>query len=169
MDRRSKSKSKSPGSVCVDIISEDDPLRKELLWQQREENHILTWVDRAEEKSVRHDQAGKRFKSKHHFFGSLSVLFPIVFSALSQVDLQSELPVTTIGFVVSSLLSATCAFFNFSGLCAQHLEFANRYEEYANQLKTELCKPKSGRIACDVFLARNEMQLNSLNRSAPDL
>ena len=157
--------------IGVDIDSansEDDPLRKELLWEGREEKHVRSWIDEAVDRSNRHEKAGKSFKRKHKCFGSLSVLVPIVFSAFTQVKHVEQI-VTTVGFVCSSLLSATCAFFNFSGLCTQHLEFANRYEEYANSLRTEVCKPKANRIACDVFLARNEMQLNSLNRSAPDL
>ncbi len=146
-------------------LSVDDE-RKELLWEEREEVFILKLANEAEEKRLQHKVAGKRFKVKHKIFGSLSVLLPIVFTGLTQMEFEY---IDTIGFMVSGVFSGICAFFQFAVLMERHLEYSEKYSEYHIAITAELAKPKSSRIACDVYMTRCELLFNGLNRSAPDV
>jgi hypothetical protein len=145
----------------------DDPLRKELLWENREESLIEAWCVLANQKSEGHAKAAIRYKRLNTFWGMSSLLMNVLFAGGSMIQLPEYIP--TIGFVVTGSLAAVCTFFEFAGKREQHNDYSKKYAEFCNALKVEMCKPKAFRIACDVFLAKTEMTLNSLNRSAPDL
>ena len=150
--------------------SAPDAERLELLWEKSEESVITKWLDEAETRSVDHGIMGKRKKLFHKVFGSRSVVFPIVFAGLSQLKLQLEYPViSTVGFILTGVISALLAFFRFDGLTQKHFEYEAKYYEYALMIRSELCKPRTHRIACDVFLKEAQLKLCTLNHSAPDL
>lgn len=148
--------------------SNDDPLRKELLWETREESLIEAWCALAIKKSTDHDKAATQFKRLNKIWGLSSLLCNIAFAGLSQLENIPDFA-PTVGFITTGALVAVCTFFEFGTKYQQHSDYCNKYQEFTNSLKVELCKPKSHRIACDVFLAKNQSRLNSLNRSAPDL
>ena len=145
--------------------SEDNPLRKELLWEFREEELLLKWAAEATTRSTSHDRSAVINKWMHQFWGFLNLFIAIVFTGLTRADTTSYVP--TIGFVVTGSISAVCTFFKFAALSERHHSFSNKYSEYTKSIEAELCKHKADRIACDVFINRSEMQLNGLNRAAP--
>jgi hypothetical protein len=153
--------------IDVSESSQDDPLRKELLWESREETLLETWCCLAKQKSHDHANAATQYKRLSKMWGITSLLMNILFAGIVQIDLPEYVP--TIGFILTGSLAAISTFFEFPATYERHNDYASKYGEFVNSLSVELCKPKSYRIACDVFLARNEMKLNSLNRSAPDL
>jgi hypothetical protein len=157
-------------SVHIDVSesSSDDPLRKELLWEKREETLIETWCSIAKNKSDKHTKTAIRYKQLNKFWGLSNLLCNILFVGIVQINVLPKYS-PTIGFMITGGIAAVCTFFEFAGKREQHNEYSNKYMEFINCLKVEMCKPKGWRVACDVFLARNEMILNSLNRSAPDL
>jgi hypothetical protein len=150
-----------------DSSSADDPTRKELLWETREESLLETWCATAKQKSEEHANAAIRNKWLNKFWGISSLLTNVLFTGGSMIKTPDYVP--TIGFIVTGTLSAICTFFEFSSKRERHDDYSNKYAEFCNALRVELCKPKASRIACDVFLVKNEMTLNSLNRSAPDM
>jgi hypothetical protein len=65
--------------------SEDDINRKELLWQEREEVVIRSWVADMETKSKKHYIAGKKFKKMSELITLPSIIIPVVTSGLTQL------------------------------------------------------------------------------------
>lgn len=151
-------------------MSRDDSDRVELMWDSREELLVRQWSDAAGIQGEQHEQRARVFKSRHLFFGFLSMFASILFTGLSSIDVEavpSYAP--SFGFVLTGTLSAICTFFDFATLRSKHGEYANKYREYASEIQVETCKPRRNRVACDVFLQSSQMRLNSLNRNAPDL
>lgn len=146
----------------------DDASRKELMWEAREEKLIQGWIEKCFEKSRNHISRCHSFKIRYHFWGGLSVFTPILFGGLIRLS-NFKFQLETIGFILSGLTSAINVFFDFNGLRSKHLEYACKYEDFAHTMQAELVKPKRNRAACDMFLARCELQLGSLNRSSPDI
>ena len=148
-------------------VTQDDPDRHELLWTNRQEELFHTWRELCGERSVRHGVCAKRNKWRHRIISLCMILIPTCLSGITQV--YSPPMLITFGFITNGILSGIQALFNFGGLYVLHNEFSAKYEDFKREMDTELIKPKSLRIACDVYLKSCEMELNALTRQAPDL
>jgi hypothetical protein len=149
-----------------DISSHDDSSRKELLWQEREEVVIRSWVADMENKSKKHYIAGKRFKKMSELITLPSIIIPVVTSGLTQ--LLQPYPYATTGLMLTvGILTGINGFFDYSGKKEKHFNYEALYGGLATTINKEMCKPKSMRIACDVYLEYVSMQKNKLDSSAP--
>jgi hypothetical protein len=146
----------------------DNPDRKELLWESRQEELLKQWCDDCKIKSVRHDIHGKRNKIKFIVFAIPSILTPIVLGGVSSFVPGNSL-IYSVGMLVSGIFNGIGIFFNFGKKTQLHFEYSNKFSELATDIETELCKPKTHRLACDVYLERTKLQINVLCGQAPNL
>lgn len=152
------------------VTSLADGVRVELMWERSEETLLRQWLDESLSKSKQHGSTANKKKRYYKVFGSISVILPIIFTGLSQLKLDLQYPlIPTIGFICTGVISGLLAFFNFASLYQKHNEYESKYYDYSNMIKSELCKPRHSRIACDVFLKECQLKLSTLHESAPDL
>ena len=154
----------------VDITppSVDDNQRKELLWERREEKVLLQWCEDCKRRSARHDTKGKMNKIKFGLFTVPSILIPIILGGVSPVVPCHSL-VYSLGMMSAGLFGGINAFWNFGKKESEHFEFMNRFFELANEIESELCKPKAARIACDVYMEKIKQIYNKLCSVSPTL
>jgi len=147
-----------------DASSEDD-VRKELMWEKREENLLKKWLDDMAESSKKQGIAGRRTKKLYAILGVPATLMPIILSGLS--SLKVDPIVNSLIMVSTGVLVGVSQFFNLGKKFTEHLEYEGRYDELCKELEKELSKPKSGRVAVDVYMERIYMKYCALNASAP--
>tara|TARA_R110000822_G_scaffold186035_4_gene325167 strand:+ start:9593 stop:10105 length:513 start_codon:yes stop_codon:yes gene_type:complete len=148
--------------------SKDTESRKELLWESREEQLLLKWCDDCEIRSTNHEIKSKKNKVKFIIFQLPAIILPIVLSGLSPLiscdSLFYSLAMMSIG-----LISGIGMFFNFGKKSQTHGDYSNKFFEIKTEINTELSKPKSYRIACDVYLEKTKQQYNNLVKTSPTL
>ena len=147
--------------------SEDDPLRKELLWERREEQLLLKWGDNIKQKSIKHKSKALTNKKMYHIISIPVIITPLIIGGINgMVDIA---PITfSILMIFSSILAGVNTFFNFSKKSTLHLEFEGKYNELHVSIEKEMAIPKKHRMAADVFLERIQQTYNHLNNYAPD-
>lgn len=148
--------------------SKDDPARKELLWERREEQLLLQWCKKLKEHSIAHGIKAKRTKQYYNMVSLPAILIPVVVSSLSTV-LQPYPLAMSIAMLVTSLFTGVNAFFNLGGKTQLHFEFEYAYNKLANEIDKELCKPKRHRTACDLYMQIILSEMNRLDSAAPVL
>ncbi len=146
--------------------SKDDPNRKELLWEHREEDFLKKITSACEKQSKLHRIKGKLFKKLYSAFGVPSMLIPIVLSGLTD-QLHDYKLVQSLLMIATGTLTGISTFFNFGKKYQEHFDYENKYAGLAGDISTELCKPKRHRIACDVYLERIRLLYSNLNTNAP--
>ena len=146
--------------------SKDNNFRKELLWEKREETTIREWCKEMKIQSGKHYKAGKKFKKIHELIMFPSIIIPVICSGLSPI-LQPYIYVST-GLMLSiGILNGISGFLNPSSKKEKHLSFEGLYNELVLDIEKELCKPKSMRIACDVYLEKISLKKTNLDLTAP--
>ena len=147
--------------------SEDDPLRKELLWERREEQLLLKWGDNIKQKAIKHKSKASSNKKMYHIMSIPVIIIPLVIGGVN--GLVDIAPITfSICMITSSIIAGVNTFFNFSKKSALHFEFEGKYNELGISIEKELSIPKTHRTAADVFLERIQQTFNHLNNHAPD-
>ena len=169
-----KQKRMTMDSTCEDDIkvdmstSFDNSERKELLWENRQERLLLKWSDSCQKTALAHSKCGKKNKAYYRMIGIPSIVIPIVLGGLSPIVECNSL-VNSLLLMVSGLVASVAMFFNFGKKYQEHYTFENKYNMLRNEMAVELSKPKSGRMACDVYLEKIKNNFNNLNSQAPDL
>jgi hypothetical protein len=146
--------------------SEDNPQRKELLWEKREEVLLLKWKDETKTKGLQHHKKGGINKKLYYLFGIPNIIIPLVIGSLNGVVELGTLTLTCL-MIASSIFAGVSTFMNFSRKSQLHFEFDAKYNELAVLIEKELSIPKAHRIAADVFLEKVQQKFNSLNNYAP--
>ena len=146
----------------------DDDARKELLWEKREEELIMKWVDDSKVRSLRHGKKAKQYKIKYACVGLPSILIPIVLGGLSPVIPCHTLEYSLV-LMLAGLFSGVGMFFNFGKKEVEHATYSNKFFKLVNDVEAELSKPKRHRVACDVYMEKVKNEYNALVLSAPDL
>ena len=62
--------------------SHDDPLRKELLWEDREEKHVLKVLEICRVKALKHGQKAGGCRKAYRALGLPAIMLPLIASAL---------------------------------------------------------------------------------------
>ena len=153
----------SPASLS----SHDDENRKELLWENREEELLQKWMHEMYDMGKSHNVSGRHYKKLYGYFGVPATLIPIVLSGLNQ-QLEEYPLVQSLLMISTGALIGVSTFFNLGKRYAQHFEYENRYLELARGLEKELNKPKRHRLACDVYMEKIYLQYCALNARAPN-
>ena len=146
----------------------DDENRKELPWETREEKLLLKWCDDCRKRSKAHDMKGKKNKIKFAIFGIPSILIPIILGGVASVVPCYSIIYSTV-MMGSGLISGVSMFFNFGKKEQEHFNFMNKFFELANEIESELSKPKRFRVACDVYVEKIKQEYNSLCKHSPTL
>jgi hypothetical protein len=156
--------------ICLDFTtdSRDDSHRQEMMWEKREENLLLAWSSDCKKRSNKHEMKGNQNKMKYGMFGVPSILIPILIGSLAQVIACHSLEYS-LGIASSGLFSAINMFFNFGKKAQTHYEYSNKFFELANEIQSELAKPRRHRIACDVYLEQIKLKYQSLCSESPNL
>ena len=146
--------------------SKDDPNRKELLWEKREEDVVRNWVKEMKEQAKKHYKAGKKHKRLHEWITVPSILIPVISSGLT--PLLQPYPYVSTGLMLTvGVLTGVNGFYNFASKKEKHLNYEGLYSVLSTEIEKELCKPKKNRIACDVYLESISMKKTQLDLSAP--
>jgi len=148
--------------------SKDDPARKELLWEHREEQLLLQWCKKLKVHSLAHSIKAKQMKRYYNMVSLPAILIPVVASSLA--TLLQPYPLAMSGaMLVTSVFTGINGFFNLGAKTQLHFEFEYNYNKLANEIDKELCKPKRHRTACDLYLQIVLSEMNRLDSSAPVL
>ena len=148
--------------------SEDDENRKELLWENREEELMKKWGNEMKVASKMHRKSGKKFKKLYAIFGIPSTLIPIILSGLN-TQLEDYPLAQSLLMITTGTLVGISTFFNLGSRFTKHFEYEHRYGELSLAIEKELVKPKAHREACDVYMEKIFMKYNSLNARAPNV
>ena len=146
-------------------ISVDDPSRRELLWETREEFVIGEWKERCSESSKAH---GAKARKTKRWFTALSlptIILPLVLSGFSEY-LSSHPTANSVLLLTTASLTGLSAFLNLGKKSQLHFNSEASYADLALSIQAELCKPKRARLACDVYLERTRSQLSALDKVA---
>ena len=144
--------------------SSDNSKREELLWESREEELINKWKADCHDKSKCHNVKGKKFKKLHALFSVPAMLVPIMTGSFQPY--MNGLTMTSLMFL-SGILSGVTTFFSFAKKQEQHLLYENLYGKLANEISSEMIKPRRNRIAADVYIQKILSEYNELGGSAP--
>jgi hypothetical protein len=148
--------------------SHDDPNRKELLWEKREEDIMEEWRQRMLNNSTAHGKKGRVMKTRYAACTVPAIIIPVVASGLSNI-LQPYPLATACSMLATSILTGINGFFNFGSKTERHFHFEAAYMVLANEVQKEMCKPKAMRPPCDVYLQKIMSKMNELDASAPVL
>ena len=146
----------------------DNENRKELLWETREENILHNWCKDSKERSHLHDLHGKRDKFIFGIFGIPTMMIPIILGGVSSIVPCNSL-IYSLGMMGTGLFSGISMFFNFGKRQQLHFEYMNKFFELANEIETELSKPKRHRIACDVYMEKIKQEYVKFCGQSPSL
>ena len=148
--------------------SHDNDSRKELLWEKREEVVLFEWQARLVENSIKHGKKGKKTKRLYNMITVPSIIIPLIGSGLSNI-LQPFPIATSSTLILTSILVGVNGFFNFGAKTEKHLQYEASYMKLSNEIQKELCKPKSARVACDLYMQIIMSEMNKLDENAPDM
>ena len=150
--------------------SVDDAARKELLWEEREEVLVKKIAAQCSTSADRHTEKARKFKRFFVLLGLPGALLPLVAAALGDIfkDQADMGKYMQVALLVSGILSGIGTFFNFGKKLQVHFDTAGKYAELQLFIDTEMCKPRSMRMACDAFLVLSTNKFSSLNLQAPD-
>ena len=146
-----------------------DGPRQERLWERREEEHLSGIAQLAHEVGVRHEAKSVRARAFYTGFGIPAAVLPLIGSAIVEYVPPAHSYIITIIMLLASLSSALNTFLDWGRRSQQHSDFAGRYGELKNEIDSQLCRPKDGRVACDVMLERVKERYSHLNLAAPQL
>jgi hypothetical protein len=146
--------------------SEDDPDRRELLWEQREEILLHKWKNEMHSNAVQHRISGRFYKRLYVIFGLPSVLIPIIIGSLSE-PLKEFSTTKSLLMILCGLLTGITTFFNLGKRYTDHGHYEHMYTELARSIESELSRPKAFRQPCDVYLEKIRLRFGNLNNQAP--
>ena len=146
--------------------SKNNPNRRDLLWDKREENIFKQWVAESKKKIEFHQIKAKSCKIKNACLSIPAILIPIVSSGLAGI-LPCNSMENSILMMIVGILNCIDAFFDYGRRREKHEVFSNRYFTLVNEVESELTKPKKDRIACDVYMEKIKQNYNTLHLTEP--
>ena len=147
-------------------VSTDSPERKELLWEQREEDLITKWRAYCLTQSASHGVRARQLKHKFNMASIPAIMLPVILSGFSSL-LQPYPYITSSAMVVTATCTGLSAFFDFGSKSQKHFNSEGAYADLSLALESEMCKPKRHRTACDVFLEKTRSSISRLDQNAP--
>lgn len=147
--------------------SKDDPNRRELLWDRREEKIFREWIIQSKKKVDFHQNKAKSCKIKNACLSIPAILIPIISSGLSGILPCSSME-NSILMMIVGILNCVDTFFDYGRRREKHEVFSNRYFSLINEVESELSKPKRDRVACDVYLEKIKQMYNTLHLTEPN-
>ena len=146
----------------------DDADRKELLWESREQAVVERWQKHCKTQSVLHGTKARVVKKRYQCLSIPAILIPVCLSGFSSV--LDDLPLVNSGaMVLTSVLTGLSSFLNLGKRTADHYNAEALYADLSLSIETEMCKPKSMRQACDVYLEKIRSNISKLDLSSPNL
>jgi hypothetical protein len=153
-----------------DSLSLDDANRKELLWDERNENFLKDIQRKAIENSKTQFKKAKHKRYLYIFFSIPCIIIPLSLSILNNiiVDKNIMIYINTISLVINVIFSSINTFMNYGKMIEQHCLFKNKFNELNINIQSELMKPKKNRQAADMYIEGIKSQFNSLCNYSPD-
>ena len=150
--------------------SVDDAARKELLWEEREEQLVKKISNQCSISADRHTEKARQFKKMFVLLGLPAALLPLIAAAVGDIFKNEEDTgkYMQIALLASGVLSGIGTFFNFGKKLQVHFDTAGKYAELQLFIDTEMCKPRCMRMACDAFLVLATNKFSAINLQAPD-
>ena len=145
-----------------------DCVRTELLCEKREEDLIIRWKNQCVEKSKKHGLKARRKKIHYTPISIPTILIPLIMSALNSILVEYALA-NIILMLLVAILTGISGFLNLGKQTQMNFQFEGLYSDLVLNIDQEMCKPKSARIACDVYLERVKNNVSKLDLSAPNL
>jgi hypothetical protein len=145
--------------------SKDDDDRREMPWEERQENLMKGWMSEMNISAKLHKKAGAKNKTLYACFSIPAVLIPIVMSGITPI--LTHPIITSMLMILTGIFTGVSTFFNFGRKSQHHFDFENRYSCLSKEIQKELRKPKRFRIASDVYLEKIFQELCGINSNAP--
>lgn len=145
----------------------DNINRQELMWSEKIETIVKGWHNKCLKNANSHNECGKYQKKVFHGLGIPASVIPFILATMS-ITLTGDWEwVSTIGLIISGILSIVSGYLNPGGKSNAHEDFDSLYAELAVEITSELVKPQHNRQAADVFMQRIMDRYNNLNNRAP--
>ena len=148
------------------VSSKDDPNRREVLWDSKNEKVIKKWIEEMAGQAAKHHKAGKKNKRLHEIITVPSILIPVIASGLTPI-LQPYPYISTGLMLTVGVLTGVNGFYNFASKKERHLSYEGLYSTLIIDIEKELSKHKRDRVAVDVYLENISMKKINLDLSAP--
>lgn len=146
----------------------EDRIRAEEPWDERNEALVGGWLNDTKTKVQLHSKSGYIFKHKNVKWGLPSVIIPVIMSPISlMVTGNNSDTIKAVMFLLVGLFTGVHSFFKYGEQSQKHFNHASRYEELVNNIAVEMHKHRAFRTQADVFIAKTQSHLHTLNDSAP--
>lgn len=154
----------SPKLTPSTVRSEDQ--RTELLWDTREEKYIKDIEQKCKDHSMELQKKGYRQRMCYRLWGIPSMILPLIAAAVSEYAIEHK-AYGTILMLLSAVCTSLNTFFNFGKRYQQLFDGSQKYQELADEIGLELCKPRKYRLDCDLVLQRVNIRRNNIAAQIP--
>ena len=126
-------------------------------------------------KATEHNQAAIISKKMDIYTRLPSIIIPAIMGSIILIvpdtdengDITLNNILSTIGLVLTSMLTILCSFYEFQKHYYQHDIYENRYKERYQIIRAELTKDKEYRQNAEVFLVNNRDKLDYIRKGEP--
>ena len=153
-----------------DSLSLDDSNRKEMLWDERNENFLKDIQRKCIDFAKTQLNKAKHKRYLYIFFSIPCIIIPLLLSILNNIVINKNmmLYINTISLVINVIFGSINTFMNYGRMIEQHLLFKNKFNELYINIQSELHKPKKNRQPADMYIEGIKSQYNSLCNYSPD-
>jgi hypothetical protein len=146
-------------------------------WTTEIEELIKHWKDQTEKLAHVHQQSSNITKIRYYRLAIPSIVIPFLMTFISQnlcTNIECDTITTShivdgLAFMLTSILSALCLFFNYSQTTEEHFQVSARYTDISNRIDSELARRRKFRTPSDVFITEIKCQIENLGENAPML
>ena len=143
--------------------------RIEMEWADNSEQYIHNIKEYCHKTSQKHDIQFKKNKFKYSCFALPTIITPLIVSVVSPFigdASETVLPVVLSGL---GILNGIQTFFNYGSKSQKHNEYANKYNDLAEDITTEMMKNIEYRESAEVFVEKVKHIKSRLDDGAPNL
>lgn len=151
-----------------DSESKDNPYRKEMPWNSKNECLLISWKD---EMVIKANIHGKKALSNRLLYRILSVptiIIPITLTTFNDILIEYK-HIQGILLTLLGILSGILTLLNLGSKYQLHFEYQNSYNNLEKKIDLELAKNRKHRTQADVYLEHIMGEYNKLDERAPNI
>lgn len=147
---------------------EPDAVREELKWMSDIEKTILGWEATARENVIKHGKMKKYYKRIYNVFGGITAALPIAVGFVNAGVGENSRTLMSVLMGCTGVLVGIYERINAGKKAEQYSHYEYQYSQLANEIHSEMIKPRRNRPAADVYLQKILDRVNSIDSGAPD-
>ena len=144
--------------------SSEDITRTEMMWRDTHEQQLRRWRDIAEYQVGYHRKRYKCYRWLYIMITLPSVVLPVVASTFADKLSSHTSAMLLCG---TGIINGISSALNIGRRAESHSLYDSYWDSYIANIDMELSKPKSGRVACDVYLQKSLDRYMYLNQTSP--